>query len=581
VAAFDLISIGNGSTVDEGSSLLGYTVENGELVVGPVSIGRRCFVGTRSVLSIHTRMEHRSRLDDLSMLPAGERVPAGETWAGSPARRVHKETVHADPAPARSRLYRSAMGALYAAIALSLPLIELAAFLPGVALLTRFHPSQGPFYLAVPLAGASFIVCLMTEVMACKWLLVGRARAGRYPVDSWFYLRHWVVEQLLALGVDAAGPLHATLYLKPWYRALGARLGRFVELSTANVTTPDLLEVEDGGTVADEASLAAARVEGGWLTLAPIRLGRRAFAGNNAVIPAGTRLGDDSLVGLLTVAPPAGDAAESGATWLGSPPIRLPRRQPSQGFSEQRTFLPSRKLQWARALCEIPRITLPGAGFILVTVATIELGTGRMLACLPAVYMACCAAAIAVVAAVKWIAIGRYQPFERPLWSLFLWRLEFVNALFEFFAAPLALEALEGTPLLPWYLRMLGARIGRQVYIGSTGFLEFDLTEVGDRAVLNKDCILQTHLFEDRILKGSRLRVGAGCEIGAHAVALYNSEMHDGARIGPLSLLMKGEMLPAGTEWEGSPLAAVSARLTGPDADRTPRPVPAPGGAAS
>jgi len=165
-------------------------------------------------------------------------------------------------------------------------------------------------------------------------------------------------------------------------------------------------------------------------------------------------------------------------------------------------------------------------------------------------------ASLTVVDVYNHPTIARVAAFERPLWSLFLWRLEFVNALFEFFATPLALEVLQGTPLLPWYLRLLGARIGRRVYIDTTGFLEFDLVEIGDRSVLNQCCILQTHLFEDRILKASRLRIGADCEIGTQSVVLYDTEMKDGARLGALSLVMKGESLPAGTQWVGSPISA-------------------------
>src|SRR5206468_12401974 len=114
----------------------------------------------------------------------------------------------------------------------------------------------------------------------------------------------------------------------------------------------------------------------------------------------------------------------------------------------------------------------------------------------PVTYASCCGAVLLAVALAKWIVIGRYRPFVRPLWSPFVWRLELVNALYEFLATPLALGALQGTPLLPWYLRLLGARIGRRVYIHTNGFLEFDLIEIGDRAVLNDDVIMQTHLFE-------------------------------------------------------------------------------------
>lgn len=83
-----------------------------------------------------------------------------------------------------------------------------------------------------------------------------------------------------------------------------------------------------------------------------------------------------------------------------------------------------------------------------------------------------CGVVIATVALLKWIVMGRYRPFERPLWCNFIWRLELVNALNEFLATPLALGALQGTPFLPWYFRLLGARIGRGVYTHTTGLFK-------------------------------------------------------------------------------------------------------------
>jgi len=160
---------------------------------------------------------------------------------------------------------------------------------------------------------------------------------------------------------------------------------------------------------------------------------------------------------------------------------------------------------------------------------------------------------LGVVALAKWALMGRYRPFERPLWSPFIWRLELANALYEFLATPLALVALRGTPFLPWYLRLLGARIGRRVYLRTTGFLEFDLTAIGDGCALNEDCVLQTHLFEDRVLKASHVTIGAGCSVGAASVVLYDSEMEEGARLDALSLLLKGEVLPARSFWAGLP----------------------------
>ncbi|MDE3067992.1 MAG: amino acid adenylation domain-containing protein [Verrucomicrobiota bacterium] len=562
LAAFDLISIGDGTSVDDEASLTGYTVEDGQLVIGPITVGRRCFVGTRSVLREGAVMADGARLEDLSLLSAGVRVPAGETWAGSPARRVPNPAAMSPPPP-RGWLSRVSIAALYAGLVVALPILLLAAIAPGMVLLMRIDLLTHPLlYLAVaPLVGGSFVLLLCLEVVVFKRLLVGRVRAGSYPVHGSFYVRNWVVDRLLALALDVIAPIHATLYAAPWYCALGAKLGRFVELSTATSVTPDLLEIADGGTVADEVSLGAPRVEGGWLTVAATRLGRRAFVGNSGVLPAGVTLGDESLVGVLSLAPSRTEAARPRAAWLGSPPLRLPHREASAGFVESRTYCPPPKLARARAAVELFRVTLPSAGFIFVTAtvltADVKLcavaGPGATLALLPLVYAACCAGVALGVVSVKWMVIGRYRPFVRPLWSAFVWRLEFVNALYEFLTTPLALDALQGTPFLPWYFRLLGARVGRRVYAHTTGLLEWDLTEIGDEAALNDDCVLQTHLFEDRILKGSRLRVGAGCVVGAGSVALYDSAMEDGSRLDALSLLMKGETLPANSAWAGIP----------------------------
>src|SRR5206468_2202594 len=115
-------------------------------------------------------------------------------------------------------------------------------------------------------------------------------------------------------------------------------------------------------------------------------------------------------------------------------------------------------------------------------------GLAAALALLPLVYMGACAVMAAAVALAKWAVMGRFRPFVRPLWSVFVWRVELVTALYEFFLTPLALEALHGTPFLPWYFRALGARIGRRTYFHTTGLIEFDLGEVGDEAAVNEEC---------------------------------------------------------------------------------------------
>jgi hypothetical protein len=54
-------------------------------------------------------------------------------------------------------------------------------------------------------------------------------------------------------------------------------------------------------------------------------------------------------------------------------------------------------------------------------------------------------------------------------------------------------------------------------------------------------------------MKADRLKIGAGCSVGNMAVVLYGSEMKDGSSLAPLSVLMKGDTLPAQSRWYGIP----------------------------
>ena len=57
IQIFDLISIGDKTSIGLDTQLLGYTVEDGYLVLGKVDIGSECYVGTHSVLNPGTKME--------------------------------------------------------------------------------------------------------------------------------------------------------------------------------------------------------------------------------------------------------------------------------------------------------------------------------------------------------------------------------------------------------------------------------------------------------------------------------------------------------------------------------------------
>src|SRR5581483_3388755 len=159
-------------------------------------------------------------------------------------------------------------------------------------------------------------------------------------------------------------------------------------------------------------------------------------------------------------------------------------------------------------------------------------------------------ASVAVVAAIKKLLMGTFAPVVMPFWSRYVWHNDVINGLFET-AGAAAMTPMLGTLFAAPALRMMGCKVGRWVFLETTLFSEFDLVEIGHYASLNLGATIQTHLFEDRVMKSDRLKIGDECSVGNMSVVLYSTEMQRGARLAPLSVLMKGETLPAFTHWTG------------------------------
>ncbi len=167
--------------------------------------------------------------------------------------------------------------------------------------------------------------------------------------------------------------------------------------------------------------------------------------------------------------------------------------------------------------------------------------------------VAICSALTATVIILKWITMGRYEPMVKPMWSWWAMRTEAVAVIYWGMAGKVLLDHLRGTPFLPWVMRLFGTKFGRGVYMDMTDITEFDCVHVGDYAALNALCALQTHLYEDRVMKVGKVYIGNGVTVGAGSTVLYDTLVFDHARLGPLTLVMKGEQIPANSEWAGAP----------------------------
>jgi non-ribosomal peptide synthetase-like protein len=194
---------------------------------------------------------------------------------------------------------------------------------------------------------------------------------------------------------------------------------------------------------------------------------------------------------------------------------------------------------------------------VLAVLAEIAQVGGLPLAalCSGAVLLAAGAAACLVSLAAKWLLIGRFKAVEHPLWSSHVWRNELADTFTEVLAAPWLLNAAPGTPLLNLWLRGLGAGIGRGVWCESYWLPEADLVALGDGVSVNRGCVLQTHLFHDRIMRMDTVTLQEGATLGPHGIVLPGTTVGARTTLGPASLVMRGESVPADSRWLGNPIA--------------------------
>jgi non-ribosomal peptide synthetase-like protein len=163
-------------------------------------------------------------------------------------------------------------------------------------------------------------------------------------------------------------------------------------------------------------------------------------------------------------------------------------------------------------------------------------------------------AACLLAIAAKWLLVGRFRVTERPLWSAFVWRNELADTFIEVLAAPGLVGSLGGTPLMSLWLRGLGARVGRGVWCETYWMPEADLIRLDDGATVNRGCVVQTHLFHDRIMRMDEVMLGEGATLGPHGIVLPGATVAARATVGPASLVTRGETVPPDTRWLGNPI---------------------------
>ncbi|GGK19050.1 hypothetical protein GCM10010124_09580 [Pilimelia terevasa] len=287
------------------------------------------------------------------------------------------------------------------------------------------------------------------------------------------------------------------------------------------------------------------------------------------VPPAGPPSGRAPVPGRPAAAESGGRPART-APPEPTPPVRPPAPRTAREVFRDTSAdarATSRRRQLLGLYLVAAMVAVPAALVVTAAAAWVTGGTGPagLLGRLLLVAVLAWPALLGVTLAAKWLLIGRYAEGEYPLWGEFHRRWWLVGRLYALSGVGL----LAGTPALPVYLRLLGARIGERVHLETVAFGAFDLLRIGADSSVGPGADLRGWAVADGVLRVGRIAVGDRCFVGARAALGPDVVLGDDCALDDQSALAADSQIPAGAQRRGAP--AVPARV----------PLPAPAAPAS
>lgn len=424
------------------------------------------------------------------------------------------------------------------------------------ALLVYLLASMGSFLFAI----------------AAKWLVIGRAKAGRYPLWGVMYFRWWLADRISE--VPPRHLLSASSLNAMYLRALGAKIGKDAIIGALSIRAPDLLTVGDGVSIGSSVNLENARVERGELILGPISIGNEAVVDSYAVMEGHSEVGDyGQLGGLSSLA--SGQKVPAAEVWEGSPARfartvdvanRKPRVPVSAALAAREAlfyflgaslvavvfFLPVFPsfifIDWldARWLKEVDALRSPLNAFFTYLLLSIPASAVLVLA------------TVLASAGFRWLVLPRLKTGSWPVHSKVYFSKWLGNQIQE--SSLFVLHGLYATVYAPWWYRLLGARVGRGTEISTALGVVPDMLTIGADSFVADGVMLGDERIEGGWMSLRPTVIGDRSFLGNGAFVPDGSVLPDDVLIGVQSKVPENARMHAGDTWVGNPPIILPAR---------------------
>ncbi|KAI8337869.1 hypothetical protein BC941DRAFT_352090 [Chlamydoabsidia padenii] len=421
--------------------------------------------------------------------------------------------------------------------------------------------------LALVIARTAVAFIFPFIAIAIKWIVIGRYRAGRYPLWGQYYLRWWFVRQVNRIAGRGVFKMNPTWYC--WYlRMMGAKIGRNCQVDThADIQEFDLVTIGDGCCF-DNCSVRPFSLSKGHMNLSEVVIGNNCVVGLKSVVASGSHLPSGTVMGPVTSSH-SFDVKTGGSAHVDTPEGMAFADLCRTNFPQPHLLL---QLLVGWPLIIVINFIAHIPWFAVIYLLTNEVifssftsnqftevilyfaDPGRVgyhfLAVVvrdnvvPFVYL------FAVIL-FKRLVIGKFKPGPRRRDQVSLMRFWLMEKL-------LPGGDLHGVTkrigthyeLVSIIYRLLGANIGKRVYWPGSGIrvVEYDLLNIGNDVVFGS----RTHVLCSDAVESAPVTVGDGAMVADRCVLLPGSSIGRKAVLGSGGLLKKHFKISPGSTWVGS-----------------------------
>ncbi|GAC1309322.1 MAG: non-ribosomal peptide synthetase [Mucilaginibacter sp.] len=393
--------------------------------------------------------------------------------------------------------------------------------------------------------------------IATKWLVIGKMKAGDYPLWGSYYFRWWLVKTMQRLL--PAQFLNGTPLYPHYLRLLGVKVAPDAQISDFSFGAEDLITIGSDVSISSQTNLNNAFVEDGLLKLRPITLGDHAYIGSSAVISGDSHIADWGELQDLSFLQP-GKIIGSGEVWHGSP-AQLKETKKIEDLPQPLTVSTVRrrkyKVVFILSIVVFPFIILLPLLPTIITINKLDNAAGDYdftyligAPGLALIYIILFAAETILLTRILQRGI---RPGKYSVYSAFYVRKWFSDQLMSL--SLIVLHPIYATVYIARFFRALGATIGKDTEISTASSVTHPLLKIGDGAFIADAVTLGEADIRAQQLILSQTTIDSNSFVGNSALIPQGYHLHGNMLIGVLSTPPELGQMAANDakDWFGSP----------------------------